>query len=650
MLQPDAGRLSALPPIVSGPLFAVLFWWIALALGSRLLRLARVSLPELTLAERGLVTLAIGAGSVQYLPFALSQAGHLTPAWVRGALGLLVLLLAFDLVRVARAVVGAVAGLRLRRLNRDQLLWGGLLLVMLVMFLVQAVTFGEFGDDDGIHLAGPKRWLQAGALIYLPTYTHTTATLGFDMLYLVALATWNAVGAKALHYSAGLFMLFGVVLCGRRISGNLAGVIAVSLLMIACPFWDVPVLMRSAMIDMAACWMTVTAMLLWLAWREKQPRALLVCMALCAGMAASFKLTSLQVAMALSPLLVLEARSLGREWKAILAMLVLFGLVALAPTLPWLYRHWRLTGNPLYPMFSSFFPTRDWPAEHAAVFSRYLKYNSWGINAGPKLGLAARQGLVAVTAIAVALAGTLAWRKVSDTILRRLIIFATVFTVVSVALTGLIFRYWLPALACASLVPGVLYARRWSWASWHLRPACVLLLVALAIQMRTGFFHHKAGLAADLRMATGRSNLEREYPDSDMVHTWAFLNSQTPPRTHVLLAAFYQTVGSSSYAGFWVDDRMCYTTDPHLQATVRLDTWPAFLRSIDDLQIEYVVISDKLSCAGRQGFSFLAVENEYPFCSRLVQEYGERIFKWGHMEVHRLRRSWASPRPVVTPS
>jgi hypothetical protein len=107
--------------------------------------------------------------------------------------------------------------------------------------------------------------------------------------------------------------------------------------------------------------------------------------------------------------------------------------------------------------------------------------------------------------------------------------------------------------------------------------------------------------------------------------------------SRVLLASFYTTVGASSGVAFWVD-RPTYVTDSHIQDYIHLNDWPSFLESIKSAAIDYVVISDtQFFNAGRYGFTFTAGTHEYPFCVRLVQEYGVLVNQYQHWQVYRLR-------------
>jgi hypothetical protein len=634
MLNASITDLTHAPPLVAGPLFAALFWWVMTAFGYRMLRVSRAPLADLDVWERGLLSAAIGAGTLQLLPLILSTVGHLRPLEIRIAFLLLAALLARDLLLISRRFFAEVSRLLPRHVTPIQVVWGSLFVVFMGIWLIHAVTFGNFGDDDGIHLAAPKRWLAAGTLQYLPTYSITNATLGFDMLYLVAMALWSPVGAKMLHYSAGIFTLLTLVLCARRISTPIAGLFAISLLLIATHVADVPVLFGNAMIDLAACWMTMTTVLLWLVWREKPHDGLLICMALCAGFAASFKLTCVQVAIAWTPILAAEARRRGATWLDAFKVVATFGVIAGMVVVPWFIRNALVTGNPFYPLLTGLIPTRDWSPEQGAVFSRYARYYSWGIVAGGRLDETARQLLLLAAGGLVCAGGATLAFVLRTWIARSLIAFAVVFILISIGLTGIIFRYWIPATMCLALLAGVVCAqrapRRLLW------PAALMLVIALGIQVRRGFyFHQPVGFWGDLRMATGLSTFDEEYAHDPLVKVWTYLNSSTPPDARVLFAAFYTTFGASSYAGFWVN-RMCYTTDSHLQTYIRLDDWEAFKRSVAQAGITHVVISDEQFSAGRFGFSFQAGVNEFPFLRRLVKEYGQNVYRTDFMTVQRL--------------
>jgi hypothetical protein len=131
------------------------------------------------------------------------------------------------------------------------------------------------------------------------------------------------------------------------------------------------------------------------------------------------------------------------------------------------------------------------------------------------------------------------------------------------------------------------------------------------------------------------STFDQEYPGDSLSEMWTYINANTPRDARILLASFYTTFGASSAGGFWID-RPCYATDSHLQTAINLQDWPSFLASVTRAGISHVVISDQLFTAGRQGFSFRAGRNEYPFSRRLVDEYGVKLGQFKHMQLYRV--------------
>lgn len=109
---------------------------------------------------------------------------------------------------------------------------------------------------------------------------------------------------------------------------------------------------------------------------------------LCAGFAGSFKFTALSLSAALLAVTVWERARSGVRWREIQRLAVLACSVAILPALPWLGRCFAVTRNPVYPLLSGIFPTRDWSAEQARVFSLFFKYYNWRIAAGSAMSLA----------------------------------------------------------------------------------------------------------------------------------------------------------------------------------------------------------------------------------------------------------------------
>lgn len=623
------------PPLVPALLFAVLFFGLYAALGRRFLILTRLVPAGLYPVETLLLQITVGIGVMPVLPMVLGLFGALSPASVRTGTLLLALLLLPDLWRVAREVAGLLQRVH-SRLSLSSTAWSVLLALMLAIFLVHALFLG-FTDDDGYHLAAPWRWLNEGTLSYLPSYTTTNSGLAFELSYLIALAFNTILGAKLLHYATGVVLLIAVLACGRRLGSWAIGAAAVSMLLIATPLVQMQYVFPMAYSDFPVCLSVIAAILLWMVWRDTRDQKLLWCIALCAGLTASFKFTALVVLAAWALLIALELRAQGRRFIPGVLDLVKFGLIAIVPTLPWFVRNWYLTGNPVFPMAASIFPTRDWSVEQGVVFSTYMKYYSWGVASGAGMGEPTRKLLLLLAIAGVILGSALVYWMLKDRRLRMLLCFSAVYVVICIVLTGLVFRYWLPGVICMMLVVCAAAARvleyRFPRNSLKYVPAIALILVAHGVQARQEL--QKGILPRDFRVATGISSHEAETSNDPAEQTWRFIRENTASDARILVSAFYSTFGASSFGCFRAE-RYCVTTDSHLQNYIELTDWSSFVDSVKRAGIQYVLLSDQQFSPNRQGFSYRAGENEYPFCVRLAQSAGTKVFQAGHFQVYRL--------------
>jgi hypothetical protein len=624
--------VSQFPPILLGCASAAVFIWLSAALGYRALRLFSVPRGGLSRLERGTAGAAMGAGLLQFVPYALGLAGALSKLSVRVACGALALLLLPDLARVARRALDAAFGFLRRRHDKATLACAGLLILYVLFLLTRAVVVGNMGDDDGYHLAAPRRWLESGSLAYLPTFTHTNGTMGLEMLNLLALGVAGPVAAKMIHFSAGLLCLTGLFCCARRLGSTNAGLFMVAVALFPSQLNELPYLIAAAYNDLGVIWMMVSALIFWLVSRdEKEPR-LRDCAALCAGFAASFKFTALTLCGAF-PLLFLIEEAPAVRFRAGLRRAVGSGLLALLPVLPWLVRNWSLTGNPVYPMLSSIIPTRDWNPELARVFSHFFRYYNWGKRYTHEWSEAKRAWMLAGASALILAACGFCISRAKRPELRSLLVLATVLLATALGVTGLYFRFWLPALLCLCLVVTASISR------WRYLPAaaCLVLLLGFVQRVRHEVLSPVGvGVAGDLRIAFGRESLDEAYQGEPVWETWKYINLHTPPDAHILIGAFYTSFGASSGGAFWLD-RAAYVTDSQLQGFIHLETWPLFLESVKKARIDYVLVSDVQFAPDRLGFSFPASMNEYPFCRRLAVEYGELLQTHEHLQLYRLR-------------
>ena len=459
-------------PLLQDPPFALFLVLLGAALGRRALGLLRVPLHAASRLERGVLCAATGLKLAAIIAFGLGMAHVLTPLAVKISLFVLTILLLPDIHRLLRALLSLLlSALQQRRQTFSWPYIVGVPLLALIPFL-QALCPCTDPDGLGYHLRAPKLWLQSGSLGYLPTMVHANSPMGVEMLYTLALAVWSDTAAKLIHFALGVLSLLAVYALGRRVHSATVGAWTAAAFALGVPGTPVLALSTYAYIDLGLTLEVVCAALAWLWWQRTRSQGWLICAALCAGFAFSFKLTGVLFVLALAVVTAWVSRRKERtsdhgeheghgeeqkesngsvfssasilSWRVVLLVLG----IGLLPGLPWLARSWVLTGDPVYPFLARVFPTRDWSAAHGAVFDAFMRYYNW---AGGRTGwgLGHRKLLIMAVMGIYGVGACLAWRSAGikrDAQARALLLLTALPTLALFAGTGLYFRFLVPVL------------------------------------------------------------------------------------------------------------------------------------------------------------------------------------------------------------
>jgi hypothetical protein len=620
--------ISAIPLLYDPP-FVLALLLLATALGFKVLRTFKAPIGSLSRLEKGLFSAALGLGLLQYLPFTLGSVGALTPRNIAVGLIIVALLLLKDLLRIVRSLSRAIKP-PYPSFPRWIWLGFGLLAIILLLMLPQALCPAIDQDGVGYHLAAPKRWLKSGDLHYLPTLLHTNAPMGVEMLYTIALAVWSDTSAKLIHFMLGVLAAGALFALGRRLRNEEAGFTAAALWLCGLPAGGALTYFSLAFIDLGVIFQVVMAVFAWVLWFRSRGRAWLLCAALCAGFAVSFKLTAAPLIMGLAVLTLLEIRQDSGAWKQGVKTGGMFLCLALLPVLPWLMRTWIVTGNPVYPLLAGLFPTRDWSPEASRALDLYFKYyNLWGpVSWGLQERILARGAALLLT---VLLTAFFAWHS-REREIRPLILLAGWMLLFGVYATGLTYRLLLPATTLAILLAAVLLSptqsnRRWAQA-----------ILGLIVVSAPNYFGRTLRYVEEaFNVATGQTSrqdyLHRALPITQL---WDRVNS-SPEGGAVLVAALQSSDSTTSGLGFYCD-RNVMVTDAYLQNRIRMDTWERYLSDIQRENIRFVIAPLSIRPGYvRVGPEYAPARNEYPFARRLVEERADLLQIAGNYGLYRLR-------------
>ena len=561
--------------LLTDPPFVLALLWLARALGRQIGR---------GQSDQGnpLLELALGLGSLQFVFFGLGTLGLAKPLPI-----LITLLL---LVLGARREFFPLP--RLRFLPQEPLEWA--LALALLCFFPLAVAPVTDHDGQFYHLTALRRWLATGRLDYLPTLTMTQWPMGVDMLFGLPLALWSDTAAKLLHFALGGLAILTLTTLGKALGSRGAGLLAGATLFLLgrgefC----------AAYVDLGVAFQTAAALLAFVLSVQRNDRRLWLLAALLSGFAASFKLTG--VFLGLGLLLASGPRS-ARDRS-------IFLLLALAPITPYLLRAWCLTGNPLYPLLASVFPSRDWSAELSGIFLTFNQLYNWG--SGQSWNAATRQAIRGGLILA-ALGGGIFGRR-AEVLQRRLAWILAGLLALSLWLVGPYPRYLLPLLPVVIL----LVALRLRTLQAPLWLASVAVLGGGVLQAR----QLPAALPAILGDKAARAAYLTQQLSLYPVLVW--INQTTPKSARILLVA-----DTAYYC-----ERSCWLPHPYLQGAIRLTHYSDFIADVKRARLTHVVVGRREQPLP----SLFPTENQVRFSQRLAREQGVLIFQNAELEVWRLR-------------
>lgn len=559
-------------PILNIPL-GILFCLLSLALGRRLLRILGAT--GQSLAERGVIALGLGAGCFQFLPLALGAVGLLRPTNLNLAVAAAFVLLIPDLKAVVYAIRPLVSSFQ--SVPRSTKLW--LVALAPPVLLAGLMALAPTTDPDGLsyHLTAPKRWLGAGWVSYLPTYPYTNGPMGVEMLFAIGLAAGGDTAAKLLHLLLGTSGLVGLYLIGLRYKGSMAGLLVAALYLVA-PRSVAPIL-GAAYVEGAAAFAMIASLLAWMIWYQSREYGWLKVAALLAGIAVSFKLTAVVFPMVLGAVTLACLTFSVQTDSTRSSVRTFLGLVPVlaAPVLPWLVRAAVLTGNPLFPVFAKYLPSRDYPPEYSARFEEYNRYMVWG--AGADWSLEQRKLMVLALILMLCAGAGLLCIKLRTKLERSIVLILLGGVVLQVYAAGLYFRYWMPVLAVLAVPLVCWLGPALEKPSRRLIALVITGLLSLyqARQIIVDLERDVSGAALTaLGVMDGHEYRLRHLP---LTPLYDHINSQLPANAKVLL---------THYCGGFYIDRPTFCAE-FVQTSLRFESWQAFVSDARRLGVSHVI-------------------------------------------------------------
>jgi hypothetical protein len=419
---------------------------------------------------------------------------------------------------------------------------------------------------------------------------------------------------------------------GRRLGGVLVGRFAAVLFLLG------PLGIKSVMglgyAEGTTSLGVVTCTLCWVIWLQTDRLQWLRVAAVLAGVAVTFKLTAALLPLALACLTIVVVRIRGQASADLRvgSMRTVSGLALLMalPVVPWFVRSAIVTGNPVFPLFAQWIPSRDFPPAMAKSFESYNRYRLWGSRWGDTLSLGERKAILVVVAIAVLGIAAFVRSGQHDRLHRAVTVTVALTIVAQLVGAGLYARYWVP-IAAVLQVPLIAVVLRRA----KTRTAVVGLLLVTAVlagaSTRSSLRDHPRNLiAASVSERERDLFLARNVPLGPL---WtAAGEASAPGKTSVLMVELC--------GAFYVDGASMCTG---VNGSLRVTDWSSFSHDLAELRVSHVIAPTVLVTSGTRphgngagSVSVLVAEETDEMVSRLLRERGELLATAADWSLYRL--------------
>ena len=227
------------------------------------------------------------------------------------------------------------------------------LLILIITVLVMAAVPPVSRDALTHHLAIPKLWIEKGGMVEIPNLDFSYYPMNLDLLYVIPMLFGNDILPKYIHFLFALataWLIYAYLKQRTTRALSLGG---------ALLFLSTPVIVKLSInvyVDLGLIFFSWASIFYLLAW-ARHPHAAkhLVFSAILCGLGLGTKYNGIIVLFLLTLFVpVVYIHTAGRnqfKTKFAVGYPVLFFLIATTVFSPWMIRNFRLTGNPVYPLY-----------------------------------------------------------------------------------------------------------------------------------------------------------------------------------------------------------------------------------------------------------------------------------------------------------
>ncbi len=595
-----------MPPIIVGSFELILLSILSLAFGHRIAKV--LGLPTAHEPLGFTLRACIGLAGLQIIPFALFALGLGTPLLFRIVTAAFFLLLIPDAKEVLAKLLVLIKQVRL---DATEKVLAVAALILFCELMVRAVTPSFDGDALSYQLTVGYRFLHEHRFVYLPTITYSNWPVAGQIMFAMLTGIYRNSTPAIVQMLFGSITFAAAMELVAKCNGRRAAALTMALLFsygtlvqqMAVPLIDVG-LTETSVVAIVALYFAVTT--------HDRRNAYLFVSALAAGFSATMKLTGIWTIVALAGALLLAPSAVPIRQRLREASILC--LTSLAVVMPWFFKTWVLTGNPLYPIGWSIFGGIEWSRQGTKNFGfGHLIWNT------PR-GMLPTPGVLFWSHMLNIFAGLVVFSVVWLTLRKHRLgvpaVWCSLFILAICAANYLHPRFLMPAVPIiAALFVSMLPSPKSKSAGWAIAILGSITAFASAIVPQTATF------AECVRVSIGmesRTELLKEHmPDFDVTR---YANLHVPDTARILIGTYANNLAyykaEALWPEWWEQDSFHYDSPERL------------LADLNRLHVEYIVYSaDFPDWCAKSHSCRMRMEREPVIIGQLLAKHGTLLYE-----------------------
>jgi len=337
------------------------------ALGRRVLRFFRLVFSSF--AEEWAISFGIGTGLIILLIFGLAVLGVLYEVFIISFTLILFLLVYKDARYFCIRGYEAFSNIFFREKSLIDIVFYLLFGFACVATFLAAATPPFFFDALVYHLSVPHKYLLQHGFHYLPHHHFSNFPMNLSMLFIVAMSFSGGMLAKLISWSFAPMTAVAVYGFTKSRWGAQIALIA-SAITFLVP--GVLVLSTLTSVDLGVMFYSFLSFSALLTWFSSRQKSWFVLSGIFCSLAVGTKYTAIIMTFLVVEIILFFHECFVKKHSLLagLQKVILLGLIVLVGVSPWLIKNGIYTGNPIYPLFNSFFNT------HASQYTNYDQFIS----------------------------------------------------------------------------------------------------------------------------------------------------------------------------------------------------------------------------------------------------------------------------------